>query len=75
LRSKLLRELYNIKPTGSRSCLYDAIIIGLEHMKGLYQMIEESGKAAGWKLINIIICDGNDNSSKNGWSQVKQTYR
>jgi hypothetical protein len=40
LRAKLLRELYNIKPTGSRSCLYDAIITGLEHLKGLYQMIE-----------------------------------
>lgn len=38
-------------------------------------MIEESGKASNWKLINIIICDGDDNCSKNSWMQVKQAYR
>lgn len=71
----MLRELYNLKPSGINSSLNDAIIVGLDHLKGLYQMIEESGRANSWKLINIIICDGKKDSSKAKWAEVRSAYR
>ena len=74
LRAKLLRELYCVNPSATRSCLFDALMVGLEHMRGLYQMIEESGRASSWKLIHIVILNGTDSCSKHGWQQVLKYY-
>jgi predicted kinase len=39
-------------------------------------MIDESGNAGSWKLINIIICDGKkDKNSKKSWNEVIQAYQ